>query len=260
MASTLTRGLNILALLNRQSSATVAELEQSLRIPRATVYRILATLVREGFVYQHSSGDGFRISEKVRVLSEGLTDKNHLASLMRPFMEAATEQLRWPVAFCTLSGVDLVLQDNTDDESPLAADRFRIGYRMPVLTTASGRCILAHLAPTARTEVIERLAAEGLEAVPTGHDRTALEQQLTVVRRQGFSVYHRQRQHTEASTIAVPVAMPGSDVPAALTIRYARAAVTLPVAIRTFVPVLKQSAASMIALVPAPRGLDLVQR
>jgi DNA-binding IclR family transcriptional regulator len=124
MASTLTRGLNVLTLLNRRPSATAADLERLLRIPRASVYRILAELVREGFVYKHGSDDGFRISQKVSALSDGLTDEHHLPSLMRPFLEATTRQLRWPVAFCTLSGVDLVLQDNTDRESPLAADRW----------------------------------------------------------------------------------------------------------------------------------------
>ena len=255
MASTLTRGLDVLTLLNRRPSATAADLERLLRIPRASVYRILAELVREGFVYKHSAGDGFRISQKVTVLSDGLMDEHHLPSLMRPFLESTTRQLRWPVSFCTLSGIDLVLQDNTDRESPLAADRFRIGYRMPLLTTASGLCILAHLGRAARNDVLDRLQVEGLEAVPTGRDRAAFEQQLNVFRAQGYAVQHRRRQHTDASTISVPVALPASTVSAALTIRYARAAVKLAVAVRTFVPVLKAAAAGVSARRPsAPRN------
>jgi DNA-binding IclR family transcriptional regulator len=127
---------------------------------------------------------------------------------------------------------------------------------MPLLTTASGLCILAHLGRAARNDVLERLQTEGLEAVPTGRARAALEQQLNVFRTQGFAVHHRRRQHTEASTISVPVAIPVSEVPAALTIRYARAAVTLPVAVRTFVPVLKEVAAGVTARLPTAPGRE----
>lgn len=247
MVNTLTRGLAVLAFLNRLSSATAAELQESLQIPRASVYRILATLMREGFVYKHASGDRYRIAPRVALLSAGLTDGQHLPSLMRPLMEQVTQKLRWPVSFCTLVGAGLVVQENTDHESPLAADRFRVGYRIPVLSSASGLCILAHMNRTLFKQTLKELAREGLEPLPDAGARMELERQLMTIRKQGFSVYHRRRHRTEASTISVPVVIPGTRVPAALTIRYAKTAVATSTAIRDFVPVLKDAAAGVAA-------------
>ena len=44
MVRSLSRGLDILNLLNIRDSATAAELAQELNIPRATVYRLIKTL------------------------------------------------------------------------------------------------------------------------------------------------------------------------------------------------------------------------
>ncbi len=248
MSSTLSRGLTILTLLNQRSSATVGEMEQLLSIPKATIYRILAVLTRDGFVYRHGAGNCFRLTQKVKVLSAGLMDGQHLPSLMRPFLEATTQQLRWPASFCTLSDVDLIVQDNTDYESPLAVDRFPTGHQIPLLNTASGMCILAQLGRRVRNDIFHRLLAAGIEAVPTGRDRLALERQLNLFKKQGFAICHRRRQHTEASTISVPIIISGTVTPGALTIRYARAAVKGTAAIQEFVAVLRASAAKMAAV------------
>jgi DNA-binding IclR family transcriptional regulator len=64
-----------------------------------------------------------------------------------------TKKLNWPVALATISGVDVVELENTDQISPLAIENFSSGYRMPILHTASGICILSHM-KTARRKII----------------------------------------------------------------------------------------------------------
>ncbi|MBT6423434.1 MAG: helix-turn-helix domain-containing protein, partial [Porticoccaceae bacterium] len=70
MIRSLSNGLEILVYLNRRDTASAGELSTELSIPRATVYRILSTLVEKGFVYQHPDDQLFHMTPKVRVLSD----------------------------------------------------------------------------------------------------------------------------------------------------------------------------------------------
>ncbi len=168
MPLSLTRGLEILSLLNKRESASVADVCLALTVPRASAYRLLDALVAEGYLYQHRSDHRYRLTLHVLTLSEGFSDGQHLASVARPFLALVTQRLRWPVSFGVLSGLDLVIRENTDEESPLATDRFKIGYRMPLLTTATGLCIVAHMAVPSRSAVLAALAERDPQSAPGG--------------------------------------------------------------------------------------------
>lgn len=119
MIRSLSRGLEILVLLNRRDSASAGELEKELGIPRATVYRILETLCDKNLIRQHDVDQRFRITPMVRTLSAGFTDEDHMAHISRRYLKHVTKQLNWPVALATISGVDLIVRENTDQMSPL---------------------------------------------------------------------------------------------------------------------------------------------
>ena len=158
MVRSLSRGLDILNLLNIRDSATPAELAQELNIPRATVYRLLETMADKNFIYRHSSDNRFRMTDKVRTLSDGFTEEDHMANIARDSLNEITEELVWPVSLATISGIDLIVRENTDRLSPLAVEQFTIGSRMPILSSASGICILAFMEPKARNIVLDTIA------------------------------------------------------------------------------------------------------
>ena len=113
---------------------------------------------------------------------------------------------------------------------------------MAVLTTATGLCVLAHLDRPSRNALLAALASQEGVAVPVGRERTTLEARLREIRYRGFSTLDRRRQSTDATSIAVPVSVPGGPVRGAITLRFAKAALTLPVAIARFVPALREAA------------------
>jgi IclR family transcriptional regulator, mhp operon transcriptional activator len=250
MPLSLTRGLEVLVLLNKRESASVADIRQALKIPRASLYRILESLIADGYVYQHRSDQRYRLTLQVLALSEGFSDGQHLASVARPFLTLVTQSVRWPVSFGTLSGLDLVVRENTDDESPLATDEFKIGYRMPLLTTATGLCILAHLDAGSRDAVLSALAQREPASALSVRERAALEQRLRDIRSRGYSTYNRRRQRTDATSIAVPVIDADAVVRGAVTLRFATAAVRPGTAVATFVPVLAEAAGRIAARIP----------
>lgn len=242
MIRSLSRGLDILILLNRRDSVSASELASELEIPRATVYRVLDTLIEKGMIYQHESDQRFRITNKVRTLSDGFTDEDHIAHIGRPFLKRVTRKLKWPVALATISGVDLIVRENTDKFSPLAIENFSSGYRMPILHTASGICILAHAGPTRRRVILDTLAKMNRKHDAVVHQRQSLDRKLQEIRRRGYSVHHRQRKYSDLTAISVPILLADDNARGAVTIRYARTAMNLQVAVQQFVPVIMEAA------------------
>lgn len=242
MARSLSRGLAVLLALNERESATGGELARALHVPRASLHRVLATLAEEGFLEARRPGQTWSLTAKVRALSAGFSDDQYLAAVARPELLLITRSLRWPVSFGMLEGTEVVVRESTDDASPLAADHFGKGYRMSVLTTATGLCVLAHLDRPSRNALLAALASQEGVAVPVGRERTTLEARLREIRYRGFSTLDRRRQSTDATSIAVPVSVPGGPVRGAITLRFAKAALTLPVAIARFVPALREAA------------------
>jgi IclR family mhp operon transcriptional activator len=242
MIRSLSRGLDILDVLNRRDSATPAELAEQLEIPRATVYRIVDTLVEKGFVYQHESDQRLRLTPKVGTLSDGFTEEDHMANISRPFISEITEQLVWPVTLGTISGIDLIVRENTDRSSPLAVEQFTIGYRMPILETASGLCILAFMQAEQRDVVLATIKDSPTSKNQTRIERIHLQEHLAKIKRDGYSVRHRPRKISDMTAISVPIVTADGRVRGAVTIRYARTSVQLEEAIENFVPALKRGA------------------
>jgi len=242
MIRSLSRGLEILTLLNRRDSASAGEFAKELGIPRATVYRILETLSEKGLVQQHESDQRFLITPKVRTLSDGFTDEDHIAHISRRYLKRVTKKLNWPVALATISGVDLIVRDNTDQMSPLAIENFSSGYRMPILQTASGVCILAHMKPARRNVLLDTLEEMNRSQDQVARQRTSLERKMQEIRRRGYAVHHRHRKYSDLTAVSVPIIPAEDEVRGAVTIRYARTAMTLPSAIQTFSPVLTEAA------------------
>jgi IclR family mhp operon transcriptional activator len=242
MIRSLGRGLDVLSQLNKRDSVSAAELARDLDAPRASVYRILDTLREKGFIYQHASDGRFRMTMKVKTLSDGFTDEDHMANICHPYLSRITRKFSWPVALATISGVDLIIRENTDQESPLANERFTVGYRMPLLRTASGLCILAHL-PVARRKVILRtLADTNVKYQQIVSQRSTLEKTFKKIRATGHSISHRPRRVSDLTAISVPILSVPNVVRGAVTIRYARTVMKSAAAVNLYVPDLQDAA------------------
>jgi IclR family mhp operon transcriptional activator len=242
MIRSLSRGLDVLMLLNRRDSVSASEFARELEIPRATVYRILATLIDKDLIYQHQSDHRYRITRKVRVLSDGFTDEDHIGHISRPFLKKVTKKLSWPVALSTISGVDLVVRENTDNLSPLAIESFSSGYRMPILHTASGICILAYMSSPRQRIILDTLTKMDRKHDKIVHQRETLKRKFREIRKRGFSVHHRHRRYSDLTALSVPVLPANDEVRGAVTIRYARTAMKMSEAAQEFIPVIREAA------------------
>ena len=93
----LTRGLMLLNMLNKlDGGASVGLLAELSGLHRTTVRRLLETLQEEGYVRRSPSDDSFRLTIKVRQLSEGFRDEQWISALAAPLLGDLLREVVWP--------------------------------------------------------------------------------------------------------------------------------------------------------------------
>src|SRR6516165_11917417 len=90
------RGLAVLSALNRHGSATALTLARETGVPRATVYRLLQTLLDDAYVGRGTADDRFHLRLKVRSLAEGFEDEQWISAIAGPALFDLTRRIAWP--------------------------------------------------------------------------------------------------------------------------------------------------------------------
>ena len=234
------RGLKMLAILNAGGEHRVASLARDVKLPRSTAFRILCTLVEEGYVWRDPLTDLYHPTSMVLSLSDGFDGLARLTEVAKPVVVELGRQLVWPVMLATLSGTSVLLRQTTDGTSPLAVVRYTPGFRAPPLDRASGLVLLAFSGAQQRQMALDLLYREDEEKRKLP-ERAAIESTLADIRKVGYACVHRQGTPSYRSSLAVPVCA-GNDLLATLVVRFARSAVTQHVVMQRLLPALRHAA------------------
>jgi IclR family mhp operon transcriptional activator len=237
----LIRGLDALTVLNLRNGATVSEVAQEIKLPRTTTYRILETLSHAGYVYRDATDDRYRLTIMVRGLSDGFDDEAWVTQIARPYIYELGKDIVWPVAIASLSGTSMMVRESTDHRSPLAVERYSAGFRVPLLTSSSGRVYLAFSPVAQRESLLEILSRSNREEDKLAKNRAEVTKLLNDVRLQGYASAVRPRRVSDEISIAVPI-MIDERVLAAVMTRFSGSAVPLKMAVERFLPKLRDAA------------------
>jgi IclR family mhp operon transcriptional activator len=248
------RGLKMLAILNAGGEHRVASLARALQLPRSTAFRLLCTLVSEGFVWRDPATDCYHPTAMVLGLSDGFDATARLVQVAKPLVSELGRQLIWPVTLATLSGTSVLLRQTTDASSPLALVRYSPGHRAPLLEEAPGLVLLAYSAAEHRQMVLDLLYSE--ESALPRISRAEIEARMVQIRALGFACLHRPG--PDRSSLAVPVRA-GNDTLAALVVRFARSAVRQQIIMDRFLPALRGTALGIIERFHSSSGQSAVR-
>ncbi|GGZ48160.1 IclR family transcriptional regulator [Streptomyces subrutilus] len=169
----------------------LAELTAAAAVPKSSTYRILASLVEQGFVRQDAEsryGAGPRLRGLAAQVSGG--EPASIGGILDELQQATGQT----VHLALRSGETITYIRKLESDQPFRTAS-RVGMRMPLHTTAIGKSILAHLPDE---EVRALVAATGLPArtprtLTTGR---ALRAQLAQVRARGFAVDDEENEPT----------------------------------------------------------------
>lgn len=218
------RTLEVLRALNDHSGGSVSELAQRTGIPRPSLYRILETLRALGYVRRRSDREGYELTILVRSLSDGFNDEAWVRAIALPIMDSLQREIVWPTDIATFFDDAMYLRETTRRQSPLTIDSARVGLRIPMLQSATGRAYLAFCSEADRHAILERLRRSSVAEDARACDQRFVSNLVKMTRRNGYGERHGEV-FPKTGAIAVPV-MRGAHVVCCLNISFIASALT----------------------------------
>jgi DNA-binding IclR family transcriptional regulator len=186
----------------------LCDLARAVDMPKATVYRILATLESRGFLERVEDG-GYRMARGLFDPHAPFPGEQILTRAARPRMEDLAKFTRETVNLGILDGGEVVVTDTVGIAS-------KAGNRRYLHTTAIGKVLLAALP---EKEALRLLRVKGLPRLTPYSivSQIDLMQELERVRRQGYAI-DNQENELEGRCIGTPVVGADGRVVAALSV------------------------------------------
>ncbi|WP_030450645.1 IclR family transcriptional regulator [Herbidospora cretacea] len=195
-----TKALNVLeAAVAGPGPRRFADICAAAGVPKASVHRILSTLVELGFVA--AEGDGrYRAGTRMSALAEEV--KAAGAGGIGEVLTRLSGEVRQTVHFALRSGDHAVYVQKVEGNQPYRMAS-RVGMRLPLHSTAIGKCVLAHLPPD---ELAGILATAGLPArtPATFTSPGLLAAELAGIRERGYAVDDEENE-TAVRCLGAPV-------------------------------------------------------
>ena len=212
----LQRGLEMLGRFNRHTpELTGADLARQLGLPRASVFRILQTLEKAGFVERVGDSSHYKLSVGVLRLGFEYLASMELTEHGRPVIEALRDASGYSAHLVVRDQRDVVFVFKATGRSALFHS-IQVGARLPAHATVLGRLLLSGLDMAA----LSALYADTPLQAHTPKTPTTLAQLKTLIDVDRANGYGISQGGYEAgiSTIAAPVFSDEYEVVAAVSI------------------------------------------
>ncbi len=209
------RALAVLcAVAESRPSIGVSELARRTGLPKSTVHLNLRTLRHAGFVDQELGSDQYVLGVQAMLLGVRAGEQSVITAALAPGMQDLAARSNEAVSLGVRSDRSVVFVKRFETSHVLRTN-IREGSSMPLHASASGKCLLAAMS---QAELLELYPDAQLpdQASGTIRERTALFEELEVVRARGYA--HNHDEFVDGvSGVAVPVRF-GSKVVAAVSL------------------------------------------
>ncbi|PSL02770.1 IclR family transcriptional regulator [Haloactinopolyspora alba] len=233
------RVLDLLELMaDADGETSLSQLAAASGLPLPTIHRLVATLVRRGYVRRLPSR---RYALGPRLVPLGETAGRALGASARPHLAGLVEALGETANLAMLDGEMVVYVAQVPSHHSMRMFT-EVGRRVHMHSTGVGKAVLAQLTDEAVHTVVER-AGLPRQTPRTITDLEDLSGELDAIREQGYAVDDGE-QEVGVRCYAVPV--PGAPTPAALSISGPDTRVDADAGGRV-VPVLRDAAAALAA-------------
>ena len=181
------RALDIIELVGRSKQGLgVTEISKQMDINKSSVFRILATLSRYGYIEQNEATGKYRLGYMFLDISSKLLDSLDVRTEAQPVLRELEQETNEVVHLVVYDQGEVVYIEKLDGNETLRMHS-KVGKRAPVHCTSVGKAILSHLPATDVLATIER---EGLPA-HTSHtivEKDAFLQELAKVKESGYAL------------------------------------------------------------------------
>lgn len=204
------RALDLLeALAGADGEVSITALAARTKLHVSTVHRLLATLLRRGYVRQNPDTSRYYAGAKVATLSEGRSRYNEIRLAARPLLHALVEATRETANLCVLDDTMAVYIETA--ASPQVVRLFTaVGNRVPLHATGAGKALLASLPQPRRDALLDRTELRP-HTDKTLVDRASLTRALDEARERGYAL-DDEEYDDGVRCVAVPVGPIGAPI------------------------------------------------
>ncbi|MCA1382197.1 IclR family transcriptional regulator C-terminal domain-containing protein [Bradyrhizobium sp. BRP23] len=233
---TLDRGLRVIQSFGiGRRPMTLSDLSKSANLPRATVRRILMTLVKSGFVAGNERL--FSLTPRVLLLASAYLTSNQISTVMQPLMDEVAGKAKEVCSLAVLDGEEVVFIARSSPARVFSTG-LDIGYRLPAFCTSVGRVLLGRLANDELTRTVDGMKLAALTQ-STLVDKSAVIATIIADRTKGYSLVDQEAEEGFRS-ISVPIRRYDGAVIAAANIGAHVDRITTGEMIDRFLPLLKE--------------------
>lgn len=194
--------LRLVELLARTTDAGVTDLARQLGISKASVDRLLTTLVSAGFVEQDPQSRRYRLSLKIVLIAEAVRGRIGIVDVARPRLLALSDEVQEAVNLGVLVDGALVFAEMIPSTHVFRFEP-RPGTALPAYCTSAGKTLLAFVTAAK----LDRYLATVVPARHTSATLTTVARiraELEEIRRVGYAL-DRGELIEEAWCVAAPV-------------------------------------------------------
>ena len=210
------RAIEILNLLEKSENPVgLSEIARHVNYPKSSIFRILVTLEKYGFVERNPESNTFTLGLRLSQLGMAKLNKMNLAYDSHRYLEELAKKTGESVYLAVLSNYRVVLIQRVDSPGMWSLVT-KLGLRSPVHCTASGQVLISEFSDEEISQLVKKF---GLKKYTdkTITKVTELKQRLKKVRQQGFSVVDREY-NPELVAVAAPIRDAWGKIVAALLI------------------------------------------
>ena len=139
----LSRGLAVMHAVEESSALTLAELHLRTGIPKASLLRILKTLIESGWVIRHELERRYAPAAAPGNSGAAAQWRARLSALAAPVRVTLEKRVPWPTDLAVRDGSTMLILDAHRPINSLAVNYRVLGFRPAMLVSSLGRCYLA---------------------------------------------------------------------------------------------------------------------
>ena len=134
-----------LELLIDKGECGLIEISKELDINKASIHRLLQSLMMMGYVNQDKNSLKYRPSFKICALSSKILEKNDMATICRPYLKKISEYTNETVHLVKLIDNTAVYIDKVEASSNSIRLISKIGKAIPLYCSGVGKAMLAYM-------------------------------------------------------------------------------------------------------------------
>lgn len=196
------KAYQLVNLISEERLIGLTELTMKSGLKKTTVFRLLETLKKIGLVDQDKLTQQYFLTMQVVILANRVLKSLDLRRISRTFIDRFVYNCGMSMQLSILRQNQIVTVDRIEGREPFRLTE-PLGDLEPPHCTASGKSILAYLPPEKRRLVVGKEPFPALTS-STITDWPTLEQNLNIVRQNGFAVDHNER-HEQIIAVGAPI-------------------------------------------------------